>query len=520
MGREPLEPIGFSYCPEFARSKKPLPYCYRFESPFGFVVPIAAALWLVGWVLVPSGTAETFTISPPVDGTGNPVCSASEEFENLANQLNPGDELILRGGVYCQTGRRAITSHGTSLQPITIRAADGEVPILTRPDDPTVPQSHNGTEVAGEHVILRGLHFRGGDIGLRIMGGSHHVTIEDCEISDTSNNALTLNSGDTHSCLVLRNHIHHTGLLDSSFGTTEGEGMYIGCNNATCIARDHRIEGNYIHHLRGTSGGGNDGIEIKYGSHGNVVRGNVIHDTTIGRQYPCIFVYGVTDPGAHSRNVVEANAVWNCGEGIQVVSDTLVQNNLILNSITGITTAPHGQVPQLRNVSIVNNTIYGHQQQGIYLRWSTADNMQLVNNAIYSSGGRALNAAGWAHPAVLIRSNYIEGIGVAIDNLGFFDGGDAAQAFSGAGSLDFWPLVGSVLIGTASASLSPGLDFNRSLRHNPVDVGAYETEGRPMNPGWLVSAGFKTGPLAPKPPMALRASSPGSGEEISFEPDP
>jgi hypothetical protein len=32
--------------------------------------------------------------------------------------------------------------------------------------------------------------------------------------------------------------------------------------------------------------------------------------------------------------------MWNCGEAIQVVSDAVVRNNLILNSTNGITAAP------------------------------------------------------------------------------------------------------------------------------------------------------------------------------------
>lgn len=58
---------------------------------------------------------------------------------------------------------------------------------------------------------------------------------------------------------------------------------------------------------------------------------------------PCIFVYG----GGAGLNVVEGNAMWNCGEAIQVVSDTVVRNNLILNSTNGITAAPHAQVAQM-----------------------------------------------------------------------------------------------------------------------------------------------------------------------------
>src|SRR5262245_54319618 len=60
---------------------------------------------------------------------------SDEEFEKLANALKPGDELVLHGGTYSQTGRRAVTAKGTAEQPITIRAATGETPLLTRPDN-------------------------------------------------------------------------------------------------------------------------------------------------------------------------------------------------------------------------------------------------------------------------------------------------------------------------------------------------------------------------------------------------
>jgi hypothetical protein len=39
--------------------------------------------------------------------------------------------------------------------------------------------------------------------------------------------------------------------------------------------------------------------------------------------------------------------MWNCGEAIQVVSNAVVRNNLILNSTNGITAAPHAQVAQM-----------------------------------------------------------------------------------------------------------------------------------------------------------------------------
>jgi hypothetical protein len=427
--------------------------------------------------------AATFEIFP-----SSADSSCNEEFENLANGLKPGDVLILHGGTYTQTCRRAITVNGTAGSPITIRAADSETPIVTRPQPADFNYDQNNIEIINSSfLVIRGLHFKGGDGGVSFVGG-HHITFEANEIYETSNNALRMNSGNTDAFIIRGNHIHHTGLLAASVGTTEGEGMYVGCNNATCIASNHLIESNYIHHTRATSDGGNDGIEIKVGSFGNTVRNNVIHDTTSGKQFPCIFVYG----GGSALNVVEGNAMWSCGEAIQVVSDAIVRNNLILNSGTGITAAPHAQVPQLRNVTIVNNTVYGHSNC-LFVRWSGGSNMTLANNALYCPGMTAVNRTGLTGATIAVGSNYVEGgmSGAAIDGSRFVTGGSSASVFTSPAQLDFWPPPASILIGRADASFAAALDFNERVRMSPFDVGAYETDGLATNPGWKVGPGFK-----------------------------
>jgi Right handed beta helix region len=412
--------------------------------------------------------------------------ASDEEFERVANALQPGDELVLHGGTYSQTGRRAVTAKGTPDRPILIRAAAGESPLLTRPAEHRDDQ--NDVEfVDCAHLVIRGLRFRGGSSGVRFIRG-HDVTFEDCEIFETGNNALTMNSGDCHAFVIRRNHIHHTGL--SNAGPTEGEGMYIGCHSGSCRTTDSLIEGNYIHHLRGTSDGGNDGIEIKFGSHGNVVRNNVIHDTNIGRQYPGIFVYG----GGPGTNVVEGNVIWNAGEGIQAVSDAVVRNNVIFNcSATGITAAPHAAVPRLRHTILVHNTIF-NVPVGIRMRWANATDVICANNAVYCPGAVALDTGGLG--SARLRHNCVAGrlVGAVLDGSRVLDGGTIAAALTDAGRGNFWPRPGSPLIGQADPEYVPERDFNEGARAAPFDVGAYETDGRDQNPGWTIQAGFKGRP--------------------------
>ncbi len=413
------------------------------------------------------------------------AADCDEEFENVANKLRPGDELVLHEGVYSQACRRAVTVNGTPEKPIVIRAARGEHPVVARRGD-DVDKQNNIEIVHSSYLVVRGVRFRGGSVGVRIMGG-HHITIEDCEIDHTGAGGLTANFEDSHDLILRRNHIHHTGT--STAGPIEGEGMYLGCNDAKCRVSASLIEGNYIHHLRSTSEGGNDGIELKPGSYGNVIRDNVIHDTNIGTRFPCIFVYG----GGPEVNVVEGNAVWNCGEAIQVVSDAIVRNNLVATSAEiGILARPHAQVPRVRNVQIVHNTVYGHPRC-LVVRWADAAGVVLAHNALYCGGETAVDAEGLDRAAVTVAGNVVDGElrGARVDGIRFLAGGPAGAAFRDPQGLDFWPRPGSPLRGAARPPFVAEKDFNGRPRKSPADAGAYETGGLAENPGWRVKAGFK-----------------------------
>ena len=422
------------------------------------------------------GSGVTYKINPA-------IASTEEEFETVANSLQPGDELILSSGLYSQTARRVVIAKGTADKPISIRAAEGQQPLLTHPEN-AVARYNNIEFVDCEYLTIRGIYFKGGSTGVRFVRG-HHITFEDCQISHTNNNALTMNSGNCDAFIIRRNQIHHTGL--SKRGPTEGEGMYIGSHSGSYITTNSIFEGNYIHHTRGTSSGGNDGIEIKFGSYGNIVRDNVIHDTNIGRKYPGIFVYG----GGKGINIVEGNAIWNTGEGIQVVSDAIIRNNIIFNcSYTGITAAPHAAVPHVRNVKIVNNTIVNHPR-GVLFRWGNAEDMTFANNAVYCPGSTAIDAAGIGNST--FSSNYVAGrlIGAILDGTAFCDGGTIYMAFVAPTEHNYWPRPGSLLIDHADSDFSVNLDFNHTTRNPPFDVGAYESGANAANPGWHVKSSFK-----------------------------
>lgn len=250
--------------------------------------------------------------------------------------LRAGDELVLRGGTYSFNSRFIITAVGTASQPIVVRGKTGETAVIEM-----TTTAQNIIEIENsQYFVLRNLTFHGGSAGVRLMS-SNFVTVEDSEIYGTEDVGLNANSGGTYQGLVIRhNHIHDTG------GT--GEGMYLGCNDDACRVLNSIIEWNYVHNTNGPSVSQGDGIELKEGSAGNIIRHNVIHDTG----YPGIITYSARGHGG--PNIIDSNVIWNTGDfAIQSAADSIIRNNIVLGQI-GL--QPH-QAGSPSNQIVSHNTV-------------------------------------------------------------------------------------------------------------------------------------------------------------------
>jgi hypothetical protein len=397
-----------------------------------------------------------------------------DDIEAMINALQPGDELVLAGGMYTLTDRFSFAIAGTEDAPIVIRAQDGETPHLHRPNT-----SQNIVDIDdAEHVTIRGIEFSGGSAGIRISG-ARFLTIEDCEVHDTGDVAVRANdSGVTYESLrILRNHIHHTN--------NTGEGMYLGCNNGGCEVVNSLIEGNYVHHTNQASVSQGDGIELKEGSFGNVIRDNVIHDTN----YPCILTYASNGP----PNIIERNAMWNCGDhAIQSAADAVIRNNIILSAnADGIAMQPH-QSGSPSNLVVVHNTVLQPGGDAVSLR-GISGSVVIANNALYAQSGRAFFVNGGT-TGLVFEGN--AGIGGASDGSlsilpGDLDVDFVDASFSGESPMDVFPAPGGVLPAAGSNAHVTIDDFNGMLRDGVADIGAYvfSADG---NPGWALDTTFKT----------------------------
>jgi hypothetical protein len=388
--------------------------------------------------------------------------------------LRPGDELVLRGGTYSFSSRFAVTAVGTASQPIAIRGKPGELVVITN------VATQNVMEVDGSQ------HY-----GVRLMN-SDFVTLEDNEIYETGDVAISANSGGTYEGLVIRrNHIHHTN------GT--GEGMYLGCNNNACRVANSVIEWNYIHHTNRATVEQGDGIELKEGSYANTIRHNVIHDTN----YPGILTYSTVGNGA--ANIIEANVIWNTNDwGIQSAADSIIRNNIVLGS--GISLQAH-QAGSPSNQVVVHNTVMG---DGISVR-SVSGSVVIANNAVYSNSGPAIALISGNLGLVTVAGNVGSG-GISGASSGFVAGNGLAADFvaghyNGEPPIDLFPKTGSALIGSGAAAHTAAEDFNGTPRNGVADAGAYRYQPG-GNPGWTLTAGFKAmaAEVKPNPPSNLTAN--------------
>jgi len=416
-------------------------------------------------VAAPRAQATTFNAAP------------GDDVETMINALAAGDELVLADGMYTlDSSRFFINVAGTEALPIVVRAADGARPHFQRPSD-----SQNIWDIRAEYLVLRGLEFSGGSAGLRFETG-RFVTIEACEIHDTGDVALRMNDvGQRYEGMrILRNEIHHTN------GT--GEGMYLGCNSNGCQLANALIEGNYVHHTNQASVSQGDGIEIKEGSFGNVVRDNVIHDTN----YPCILTYSTVGNGA--PNVIERNALWNCGDhGIQSAADAVIRNNIILGAVAdGIAMQPH-QAGTPSNLIVAHNTVL-NGGRAITVRGATGS-VLVANNALYSQSGEAIFVNGDATMVTSI-GNVSVGGGPGV-TAGALTADLVMASHAGAPPMNVFPTAGGMLPRTGEVAHVVSDDFDGTARLGVADVGAYAFG--PGGPRWILAAGFKSISPGPMP---------------------
>lgn len=395
-----------------------------------------------------------------------------DDLFGAMQSLQAGDELVIHEGTYDVPGYVNVVLPGTVDAPIVIRGADGEAAVIQG-----IPEQ-NAINIEGTYYTFRDLEIVGGSHGVRV-GTSAHATFENLVIRDSGDVGISCNRPmNSYEDLAIRRvHIHDTGLDGGP-----GECMYLGCNDGACKMWDSRIEWNLCHDtMAGTQG---DGIELKTGSYNNAIRHNVIYNVN----YPGITAYGTQ---GMAPNTIEGNAVWSVVDnGIQLVGDAIVRNNLVFEvGASGIAAKPsQGEI--VEDLTVVHNTVVGAGDtcfRGNQFNGGGA-NIVVANNAFFCEATSAIKLPEGQGPSVFAANAVLGAVSGVMG--GTVDGQGLQAAFLDAAAMNVYPAGGSPLVDAADAQHAPAEDFNCLPRAGAHDIGAYDVS-TPDNPGWMVQPSFK-----------------------------
>lgn len=430
-----------------------------------------------------------------------------DELKTMNNQLVGGDTLVVAPGNY-DLSSLYLTKKGTADKWIVIRGEAGAV-LRSNSDCCNLVQVEGAAYVSfgGFELTLKainpgidGIHFS--------APASHHMRLHDLKIHDMTGNGISM-FGDS---------AWEIELTDSEIAHMEGTGLYWGYPGRDVI-HDVLIQGNYIHHCPKDPATETDyGIQFKGWGYRARILDNVLHDVGGTTRSGLIVYYGkkpLAGDNPKDANLVAGNVLWNCrSEGITVMSDATIENNIVFDAGTGINIQTYGDesfsgTSAVENLKIRNNTVFRCRNKGIAIQgWGNAGaDMIFAGNAAYqdAAGGTAISGStGKATVGgnVAFGSASVPGAvkGALTDFL-------AAATGSKVPALDFYPSAASPLKDALDASLCAAKDFNGTARPQgkSCDAGAYEVTGA-TNPGWSIKTGPKSGrstgilPGAPRGP--------------------
>lgn len=425
-------------------------------------------------------------------------CTANDgaEFSSCLTQLAAGDTLTLSAGTFEILGATLTNLQGTAAEPITIQGTlDTDGTRLSH----IIGQSTGSNTIeiqASSHLVFRDfeLSHAAGATGNGVdlikfagSGTSHHVTIENLDVHDCGNVAISSQADEIHDICVRDSHIHDIG----------GSCFYWGYYEAAYERKVHHSE--IVHNLlqrcpQSAGSATHYGIQLKSGNHDNLIEDNVLADVS-GTTRAGIIVYHsapkpVGGPLAGS-NVIRGNLVIRSrNEGINAAAGAIIENNIVVDAAgIGIFLQPR---------SYDGATYYG--------------SLQVRNNSVIQSGlapAIQFSSAAWDHPDAARPTEFSGNLAIvesgdgltapsesatvgnnatngndngAADTIALSDVSQAVVS-TNLGEADFlWPVAAGPLV-DVGVDPAASNDFNHATRDATPDVGAYEWTAT-SNPGW------------------------------------
>jgi len=301
--------------------------------------------------------------------------STQERFKTRADALEPGDEFVIKNGVYVGW-RVGITAKGTR-----------ERPIVIRPETPGgVVFSHRvRITIQGDHLILKGFRFENtSNASVRIEGGSHN-RITQCQFFYCGNPLSTFGHVATMGTGSHRNRVDHC-YFTGSRSMSLGQGVRAGPNAGTHNRLDHNIFRDVYRYWVN----GQENIQIGQGK----TSSQKIHATA---EYN-LFDHAWGDSEIFSNKTSCNTYRWNVAAHCPMASmylrggdEARVDGNVMVNCAYGLTV--YG-----RRHLIVNNLIVNQEGHGIRLGTGTKDRKMTIategtlmaHNTILNCGAGAI----------------------------------------------------------------------------------------------------------------------------------
>ena len=456
--------------------------------------------------------AASATLSPGV---------TQSQVAAVIDALAPGDTLTLAAGDY--PGIDLDLQHkdgtgvaGTSSAHVTI-AGTGDAHVIANAD-----QFQEGMRLRTgcAFIDVKNLHLssKGGQTqaGIFIDSGVHDVSITGNTIEDVTGIGIQAHSmSDVHDVLIEGNDIHDTG-TNTGDGNNGGQGFQAGGfdpSKATTNVFHITLRHNAVHHITGQEG---DCIAFLYGVYGSTIEDNVLWDCPRGVSAETenygITVYGsgvghytnAADDNVVRRNLVYQSAAVQSGHsnvGIYVGPGTLVVNNVVVASNQGIAARLESEASDMRNLSVVNNTVYDATDYAFSIRGcQNADASVIVTNNAFI----AVQPAGFGYRmpdplgAMVAKANYYSGQDYAeaaapiMNKLSSAPSAIFVNASSTIPGADFMLAAASPLVDVGDPATAPSDDFDLATRPSGAgpDVGAYELRAD-LSSHWALSLGLK-----------------------------
>lgn len=420
--------------------------------------------------------------------------SPGDDIANLTSSLNPGDQVVLRGGTYDLTSALYWYGDGTEEAPIVIKAAEGEEPIINLHADPDSNWADGQILQIYEAswIQVSGITFLSDDWattsdyleGIEIYNSSN-ITLTDVTVKDVSSHLIYLSGNN-------EGHRFERVRLENN---TKGHGLYMGCSDVSCFTKDSSFDSLWI------SGLGYEyawGVRFEDGAQNNSLTNSIIYDGNYRGVYSGSTEFG--DP-----NIIEGNAIWNMtSHGLVVAGASVIRNNVLFNLGGNGMVVYDPERGTYDGIIISFNTVVNTEDYAAEIfGWTDYMTAVFANNAMCNTVGYGVyleveeasdTAYDIQYPGY-IKNNVICGYTSGLDRWeGHYIPGSGNADYTDIDAWNMYPTTSSVLINAADPSSEawvPETDFNGGTRPGDApDVGAYEWSGD-GNPGWTLQEDFK-----------------------------